>query len=147
MTAPLIFPYRCEFKVLDTAAQVQDDVYREASPRKEADDPIEVMAQIEPVSLKRLSMWEAGRDLDQTVPIIVHRRELENRGMINDHGEPTTPRIGDRLDVIKGRFGGVVTKIRNPPGAYVTGVMPLSYGPGGRNAIYEVTLEPRGPVR
>jgi len=25
--------------------------------------------------------------------------------------------------------------------------MPLSYGPGGRNAIYEVRLEPRGPTR
>lgn len=146
MTAPLIFPYRCEFKVLDTTAQTQDDDYREAAPRKEADDAVEVLAQIEPKSFKRLSMWEAGRDLDQAAFVVVHRRELERRGMVDDHGEPTTPKIGDRLYQIKSRFGGVVTVVRNPPGAYVTGVMPLSYGPGGVNAIYEVRLEPRGPT-
>lgn len=145
---PLIFPYIVHFKVLDSTGQSQSDVFREPDSREELADAVEVLAQIQPQSLATLSMWVAGRDLEQDVFIFCHIRDLERRALIDaTTGYPTTPRIGDRMSEIRNSRGRLIMSIDNPPGAFAESVTPSSFGPGGSNALFEVKLAARRSSR
>lgn len=145
---PLIFPYVCSFAVLDSTGQSQSIVHREPTARTELPTRVELLAQVKADSLARLAMWAAGRDLEQQAYLYAHRKDLTRRGLIDaTTGYPTTPRIGDRLDTIKNNRGKVVIQIKSPPGGYVDTVTPLSFGPGGGNAIFEIRLNARRSAR
>ena len=145
--APLVFPYVCSFAVLDSTGQSQGVIHREPTDRTELPTRVELLAQVKADSLARLAMWAAGRDIEQQAYLYAHRRDLTRRGLIDaTTGYPTTPRIGDRLDTIRKR-GKVVIQIKNPPGGFVDSVTPLSFGPGGGNAIFEIRLNARRSAR
>lgn len=131
---------------LDAAGQKQNTAYKEPDDRQEH-EAVELLAQVQPNSLATLAMWAAGRDLEQDVFLYAHRRDLARRGFIDaDTGMPTAPRIGDRLHEIKKRSRTIIV-VQNPPGAFVTAVVPSSFGPGGSNALFEIKLEARRASR
>jgi hypothetical protein len=144
MTAPLVFPYVASFKVLDNTGQTQNEARREPVTRTELADAVELSAQVRPDDLGTLAMWAAGRDLEQTVKVFAHRRDLARRSLMDaTTGMPTTPKVGDRLEAVLDFAGDTVVTVADPPGAYVEGVVPCSFGPGRINALYEIRLSPR----
>lgn len=150
-SAPPVFGYIASFAVLDNTGQGQTDTLdplREPVEREDESPEVEILAQIQPDSMMTLSLWAAGRGLEQEIFLIAFRRDLARRNLLDaDTGFPVTPKNGDRLTTVKNSKGSMVITIRETPGAYVDAVIPASFGPGGFNALFEIRLNARGVRR
>jgi hypothetical protein len=164
MRGRLIFPFRVRIAPIDTVAMAADPdgagpltegydpIFREpvklppvsgAGPgttnRKEKTE-VDLLAQIEPIFMDRLTMHVSGNVPDGKIQLIFHFRDLEGSSYVDVNGEPLI-RVGDRLVAIY-TTGGVLVQTIRPP-LYVTEVRPIGFGlnllgPSYRNLLLVV---------
>lgn len=163
----LIFPFLVEIAQLDTAATAADpdgagdltsgydDTFR--APVKVLNDPgdqigedsrvesgpITVRAQIEPEEFESLSMMLAGDSPNSRFAIILHYKDLEAAGLVDETTGRPLIRKRDRLVRILTTRGVLVENIPNPPGLFVTQVQSRGFGPGGSRNLLLVAFEDR----
>lgn len=103
---------------------------------------IECMAQIEPGQFEAMTQVLGGTQPDSEIQIVLHFKDLEERNLVDLDGVAKI-RLNDRLDRIIDKCGNEVQVIRNPPGLFVTQVLPGGYGLGPRRNLLFVTLNER----
>lgn len=104
--------------------------------------PIDVRCQIEPAVWDALTQVAAGNMPNAQLVLAVHFRDLEAAGMVDANGAATI-RVNDRLVSIKDELGNVIQTIPDPPGLFITQVMPTSFGLGRARNLLIVTFEDR----
>ncbi len=161
MRGRLIHQFTIELAQLDTRAteDVQDGgydpIFRE--PRLVADGTqtgspsrrerlVRLQAQVDPATFNQARMLAGGQVREGRFVVLVHYRELEQRGLIDALGAPTL-RIGDRLAAVLDREGRPVVPIPDPPGLYLRSTLPRSFGYGGRVNILELAFASRDQAR
>ncbi len=165
MRGSLIFPFVVRLGQLDTVAMAADpdgagpetsgydlDFREPIGVAADADDRIgttlrretfvEVHAQIEPGAFEAMQQVLGGTQPDTLIQLVFHFKELEDMGMVDKDGVATI-RLNDRLDRIIDGCGNDVQVFRNPPGLFVTQVLPGGYGLGPRRNLLFVTFEER----
>jgi hypothetical protein len=99
-----------------------------------------VECNIETDSWEAMQQYAQGNTPDTNIIMIVHRRELERKALINvERGEPII-RVNDKLVSIRDRCQRVVYRPREP--FYVTQVRP-TFGIGTTPDLFNFTLEDR----
>lgn len=164
----LIFPFTVRLAQLDTEATAADpdgagpltsgydDDFREpVRVTQSTTDPagdlkgianrvekfVDVRAQIETEVFEQLQQVIGGASPGSRFVIVLHYKDLEDSDMIGEDGQATI-RHNDRLDrIIDGCENEFV--FRNPPGLFVTQVMPGGFGLGPNRNLLIVTFEER----
>lgn len=150
MRGRLIFPFLVEIAPIDTAAMAADpdgagpltagyDLdYREPVklPATSGEGPgttnrhekatYQIPAQIEPQTFDALQMYASGNSADARFQLIMHFRDLENGGLVDDNGDANV-RVGDRLAAIY-TMQEVLVQDFTPTPLYVTEVRPIGFG-------------------
>lgn len=88
---------------------------------------IDVPAQVEPEVFESLADASAGQAAGARVEIVLHMRDLEDRGLTDVNGRPTL-RAGDRITGFYGRDGGLMLAPR--VALYVESITPRGWGLG-----------------
>jgi hypothetical protein len=162
----LIFPVVAEVFRLDLASTAADPdgagplttgidpIYREpiklpsvdrvgSSARKEF-AAVKLPVQIEPTSLSRLSMIGTGDASVGRIVGVFLMADLEGLSLVNASTGEALLRRGDRLGAVYKMDGTLIQKITNPPGLFISEVVPL-FGLGGDRNLLQVAFESRLP--
>jgi len=163
----LIFPFRVDIARLDTDATADDpdgagphglgydDVFREPVMVPPADDDssargsirrvesvVRLSAQIEDDAFDAMQMMTTGQSPRSMVRLVLHFRELEREGLLDDDGLPML-RKSDRLDAIYRPTGELIQRIPNPPGLFCVEPQPRSFFVGARRNLLLLMFESR----
>lgn len=158
MRGRLIRPFLVEIARLDTVATAEDpdttgpltsgydDDFREAvivpdssgigtSARVEM-TPVRVRAQIETGMFQDQEPIQNGNESYSKFNLVMHLQELETSGYVDATTGMVLFKPGDRISAIYDLRGALVQTFPNPPGLYISEVMPASYGLGiSRNLV------------
>ena len=117
----LVFPMWAEIKRVDRdamrnqpvgagEAERYNDVFREPRLVDDGDgvgridrresEPVQIRCQLESRNHESLRMLAAGSSPESTVTIVVHRRDAETAGLLDENGKPAFYH-GDRLTALK----------------------------------------------
>jgi hypothetical protein len=107
--------------------------------------PVFVPCQVEPQTFEQLRMLPSGRAPRTTLDLVLHFRDLERLGLVDQDGRA---RIGpgDRLAGIFTMHGEPVLAVQTPPGLFVTEARPAGFGLGAgrpRRNLLLVTFSDR----
>lgn len=104
--------------------------------------PIRVPCQIEPESLEALHMTGAGDEPQSRVQLVLHFRDLEQRGLIDASTGRAAIAPGDRVSGFYDQAGALIEAVD----LYVVEARPLAFGFGllrPRRNLLLLVLEPR----
>lgn len=162
MRGRLIYPFLLELQQLDTRAtadvplggydpifneplQVPDGTQFGASTRRETQ--LFVEAQVDPTAFNAARVMAGGIVRDARVTCMVHFRELEDRGLLDERGQPMI-RVNDRLAGIWNKYSRErVLDIPDPPGLYVRETLVTGFGFGGARNLLQLEFAPRTQAR
>lgn len=152
MRGRLIFAFLAELHRLDTHATVTTDPdgdgplesgydpdFKESVLVDRNDDgigervreehlPVRVPCQVESKSFEELRMLGSGNAPKSQVDLVLHFRDLERLGLVDEASGDALVRPGDRLGAIYDKAGSLVQEVRTPPGLYVTEARPVGFG-------------------
>lgn len=158
MRGRLIRPFLVEIARLDTVATAADpdgagtrtsgydDVFREpvmvsnatglgTTARAEM-DLVRVRAQIETGTFQDQQPTQNGNESYSKFNLVMHLQELEAEGYVDVSSGMVLFKPGDRINAIYDLRGVLVQTLPNPPGLFISEVMPASYGLGiNRNLV------------
>jgi len=158
MRGRLIFPLFADLRRVDRDAMVLgapdvDPDFRE--PRilaAEPDDvgvrarrelpPVRLPCQVEPESLEALAMVGAGNEPQSRVQVVMHFRDLEERGLVDAASGRALVQPGDRVTGFYDAGGALVQEVD----LYVVEARPIAFGFGllrPRRNLLLVVLEAR----
>lgn len=158
MRGRLIRPFLVEIYRLDTAATAADPdgagpltagydpIFREPVVTSTADGvgskrrvemaPVQVHAQIETGTFQRMNPVQNGIDPSSHMTLVMHLEELEANGYVDAATGMVVFKPSDRIGAFYKLTGALVQSFPNPPGLFITEVMPSSYGLGiDRNLV------------
>ncbi len=154
MRGGLIFPFLAELHRLDTAATAASDPdaagplnggydpdFKESVLVDHNDDglgervrlehvPVRVPCQVEPEAFDALRVFASGNAPRSRIDLVLHFRDLERLGLIDESTGDALVRPGDRLGALFDVEGALVQAIRTPPGLHVIEARPLGFGLG-----------------
>lgn len=153
---PLIFPFYVAYRPLDldaTDTAGYDHVFREpevvddgsqlgVDARTESAE-VRVPAQIEEKTFEQLNFLQTGDSPKSTFVLVHHFNDLTTLGLVDSDGMATIKK-GDRVVAIYEKYSGdKVFDAPDPPGLFVTEVLPKSFGLGHKRNLLLVTLGDR----
>jgi hypothetical protein len=169
MAGRLIFPVVAELHLLDPAAMAADPDgsgpltggldpdFHEPLVRDSAADrgrrelpPVRVRCQVEPDHDERLFMVPAGNAPMSRLALVLHARDLEQRGLLDHATGLARIGVGDRLGGLYDLAGTPLRVVRTPPGLYVVEIRPIGFGLRLRRPtrnLFLVTFEDRPQSR
>lgn len=95
---------------------------------------IRLPCQVETTKTDDERMTPAGNAPATMLRLVFHFRDLENMGLVDKNGHAKI-RVNDRLEAIYTRTGQLLHRYINPPGAFLTQVEPVGFGPGGKRNL------------
>jgi hypothetical protein len=104
---------------------------------------IKLKAQVERGPFMALNMEPAGNVASSRVAFVVHRVELEQKGLIREDGSPAFHVGSDRLVATYTILGKLIRRVQDPPGLYLSQVQPAGEGMGGDENLAVLTFEDR----
>jgi hypothetical protein len=93
---------------------------------------VRIPCQVESKVFDELRMLSAGNTPRSRIDLVLHFKDLERMGLVDDATGDALIRPGDRLGALYDTAGALVQAIRTPPGLYVTEARPMSFGPNLR---------------
>ena len=161
----LIFPFIVELAQLDTEAMAADPDgagplesgydpdFREPVIIQENDEDVigeglrkercfRFKAQIQDKEMEALRQVVGGTSPDSAITLVMHFKDLEKVGLIDDLGRATI-RVNDRLTKIFKKTGKLIEVIPDPPGLYVVSVTSAGFGLGPSRNLLKVKFQER----
>lgn len=140
MRGRLIFPFLTEIAILDTETTSQDplgvgptglgydDEFREpvieyestSSDRgvlRRKETIVMLPVQFEDDLFESLDMMATGRSPQSALRAVLHFRDIERAGLVQDDGLPLL-KINDRLVAVYTKTGSLLQRFPNPPGVF-----------------------------
>jgi hypothetical protein len=103
---------------------------------------VQLHAQIEEEDFMTLRMMSTGNSPNSLIRCVLHFKELEAEGLVDDNGMPKL-NVNDRLTAIHDRNGNLVMNVPDNPGLYCTEAQPRGHGLGYKRNLLLMTFEER----